>query len=205
MSMKVYSRRQLMMEMRRPYDAEIEYLESSGTQYINLPFGFDKTDEIYFSFSVKNTQTRDKYMNSPTSWNNNNNRFGMGVHNSLYTFAYGNQATGYTNLLPSRANDGAIHNWVYKNYICSVTDLNISRDCSSYTFGATTVNLRLFFGYDSNTSGKIAYYKHIKNGVVVVELIPVRIGTTGYLYDKVSGKLFGNAGTGNFILGPDKH
>lgn len=186
------------------YDAEIEYLESTGRQYINLPFGFDKTDEIYFSFSVKTTQTNDKYMNSPTSWNNNNNRFGMGVHlGGYYTFAYGNQLTGYTNLLPRRVNDGAIHNWVYKNYICSVTDLNISRDCSSYTFGATTANLRLFFGYNSNTSGKVAYYKHIKNGVVVVELIPVRIGTIGYLFDKVSGQLFGNSGTGDFVLGPD--
>jgi hypothetical protein len=26
----------------------------------------------------------------------------------------------------------------------------------------------------------------------------------GYMYDKISGKLFENKGTGNFILGPDK-
>jgi hypothetical protein len=31
----------------------------------------------------------------------------------------------------------------------------------------------------------------------------VRKGTVGYLYDRVSGKLFGNAGTGDFVLGPD--
>ena len=34
--------------------------------------------------------------------------------------------------------------------------------------------------------------------------IPVRVGQTGYLYDKVSKQLFGNAGTGAFVLGPDK-
>ena len=35
-------------------------------------------------------------------------------------------------------------------------------------------------------------------------LIPVRKGTVGYLYDKVSGQLFGNANsTGAFTLGPD--
>jgi hypothetical protein len=35
------------------------------------------------------------------------------------------------------------------------------------------------------------------------DFIPVRKGTTGYMYDKVSGQLFGNSGSGNFILGPD--
>lgn len=29
--------------------------------------------------------------------------------------------------------------------------------------------------------------------------------TIGYMYDKVSGQLFGNQGTGNFILGADKN
>jgi hypothetical protein len=43
-----------------------------------------------------------------------------------------------------------------------------------------------------------------KNGAVVRDFIPVRVGNVGYLYDKVSKKLFGNAGTGSFILGPDK-
>jgi hypothetical protein len=37
-----------------------------------------------------------------------------------------------------------------------------------------------------------------------MDLIPVRIGNVGYMYDKVSGQLFENQGTGNFILGPDK-
>ena len=36
-----------------------------------------------------------------------------------------------------------------------------------------------------------------------MNLIPVRCGTTGYMYDSVSGTLFGNAGTGDFIVGTD--
>lgn len=35
--------------------------------------------------------------------------------------------------------------------------------------------------------------------------IPVRKGTTGYMYDRVTGKIFGNVGTGSFIIGPDKN
>lgn len=38
---------------------------------------------------------------------------------------------------------------------------------------------------------------------LVGDLIPVRVGQVGYMYDRVRGQLFGNAGTGDFILGPD--
>ena len=37
----------------------------------------------------------------------------------------------------------------------------------------------------------------------IYDMIPVRVGQKGYMYDKISGELFGNAGTGDFILGPD--
>ena len=42
------------------------------------------------------------------------------------------------------------------------------------------------------------------NGTLVRSYVPVRVGSVGYLFDRVSGQLFGNAGTGAFTLGPDK-
>ena len=36
------------------------------------------------------------------------------------------------------------------------------------------------------------------------DFIPVRKGTFGYTYDRIAGQLFGNSGTGAFIIGPDK-
>ena len=42
-----------------------------------------------------------------------------------------------------------------------------------------------------------------KGDSLVRDYIPVRKGTVGYLYDRVTRKLFGNAGTGDFVLGPD--
>lgn len=50
---------------------------------------------------------------------------------------------------------------------------------------------------------KLYSFKLYDAGELVRDYIPVRFGTTGYLYDKVSGKLFGNQGTEEFILGPD--
>lgn len=191
-----------------PYDAEIEYLESTGTQYINLSFGFARTDEVYTMFSVDASMSIDKYMISPEQWNDNNNRFAMGVHNIsqsvAFTCAFGSARTGQTPLDPLTLSDGEIHSWSYKNNYFSITDLGIGKDVSSYAFYRETKNLKLFYGYNSNTKGKMQSYKHVKDGVVVVELISVRVGQVGYMYDKVSGQLFGNAGTGEFILGPDK-
>lgn len=54
-----------------------------------------------------------------------------------------------------------------------------------------------------NPNGRIFYFKWEKDGEPVLDLIPVRVGDVGYMYDTVSGKLFGNSGSGHFILGPD--
>lgn len=80
---------------------------------------------------------------------------------------------------------------------------------SSISFGATSANLRLFYGYSSNTKGKLSSYKHIKNGQTMVDLIAVRFlnengQQEGAMYDKVSKQLFRNKGTGSFTIGPDK-
>lgn len=39
----------------------------------------------------------------------------------------------------------------------------------------------------------------------IIDFIPVRVGRVGYLFDRISGEYlpFGNKGTGSFILGPD--
>lgn len=186
-----------------PYDTEVEYLESTGTQYIEIPFGFYKTDEIYMDFSLDSSMDSDKYMLAAKTWNSNNNRFGLGRYRYL-NVGYGSAGTGSTQLTPNTQNDGNIHQWRYRNYLFEVVDLNLSINVSNINFGGTTTDLRLFFGYNANTKGKIAYYKQVKNGVTVIELIPVRVGQVGYMYDKVSGQLFGNNGTGSFILGNDK-
>lgn len=50
---------------------------------------------------------------------------------------------------------------------------------------------------------RIFYFRLDKAGKKVFDLVPVRKGDEGLMYDRVSGKLFGNSGTGKFILGPD--
>ena len=52
---------------------------------------------------------------------------------------------------------------------------------------------------------KVFSLRIFDTGTLVRDFIPVRVGTTGYLYDRASGALFGNDGTGSFGVGPDKN
>jgi hypothetical protein len=76
-------------------------------------------------------------------------------------------------------------------------------------FGGCPFPLYLFAANVSDTASFMSYGKRIygckitEGSEVVADFIPVRKGTVGYLYDRVSGKLFGNDGTGDFVLGPD--
>ena len=186
---------------------ELEYLESTGEQYVELSFGFDPTDMILADFSVNIEEYSDKYMVAPKVWNSNHNKFAMGVHQGTYTIAYQDIATSKTALIPSKRNDGQIHKWIYGGYVFSIPELNTSRDVSDITFGTTTSNIRLFYGYNGGTKGKISYYKHVKANGTSVELIPARRDSDGVLgmYDLADANpataFHTNAGTGEFVAG----
>ena len=73
---------------------------------------------------------------------------------------------------------------------------------------AETANNMLLFASALNgtiTCGafRCGFFKVTTNNNVVFDLIPVRKNGVGYMYDKVSGTLFGNAGSGAFTYGND--
>ena len=52
--------------------------------------------------------------------------------------------------------------------------------------------------------GRVYALKAYIGGELALDLIPCRIESVGYLYDKVSKTFFANAGTDAFVLGSDK-
>lgn len=188
-----------------PYDAEVEYLEATNqTEYIEIPFGFEKTDEVHLVCACRQGNDADYFLVSPKSWNNSNNRFAMAGSPKGVGFGYGTASTGTTQFSPKRSMiDTNFHEWIYASYVFSVPDWGLSYDVSGISFGNPTTELRLFFGYNSPSKGKIRSFYIIRDGVKVVDLIPVRVGSVGYMYDKVGGQLYGNLGSGSFTLGPD--
>ena len=66
----------------------------------------------------------------------------------------------------------------------------------------TPTNLYIFGNQKTQGAFILYYIKITKDGYLVRDFIPVRVGEVGYLYDKVSGQLFSNAGSGNKLINP---
>lgn len=181
-----------------PYDAEIEYLSSNGTQWLDTGITPDSNTKVQFKF--KTAQTARVLILG----------YHLGNNNTAWSFCnYGNEA-----YLKRPANvtihGGTISNNVlYELEIGNFYVKNLSSDLiivsgseGSFT-GVSTITLNHF---STGNSRNTWYYVKIYDGNKLVrDLIPVRVGTTGYMYDRVSGQLFGNAGTGSFVLGNDKN
>ncbi len=191
-----------------PYDAEIEYLESTGTQFIDTGVYDAEPYEFFLRFSLAADNV------------NNNSLFG--------TFINGRRMVFMTKLANGKNRLQGSHGAVGNNFTFfdAVNDTIYTlrvHQAGSYWYevnGGARVNKS--FGDDLSTANGTLYVmsRHgnsqpIKgklfackiwdnNGVLVRDFQPVRAGATGYLYDRVSGQLYGNAGTGAFVLGPDK-
>lgn len=186
---------------------EVEWIQSTEEkQFILLPYGFEETDTVTITASIDTEYTNDKFIIAPTTWNNNKNRFAMvGVYSSTYCIGYGKHLTSTTFLKPNTKKDGDMHTWTFANKVFEITDLGLSIDVSDITFGGVTSNLKLFYGYNRNTNGKLSYYKHVKLNGEVYEFIPCYRKSDGEigLYDIRNHVFYTNDGTGSFLKGKD--
>ncbi len=202
-----------------PYDTEIEYIESTGTQYINSRYCPNTNTKV---------EAKVMYSHPGTIGATNYMHFMYGVRETIngttyrcdFLFNYyGNTTTkhypiyqnfGKQSSEPYEHNyrDTAIEisNSIDGGYIDNVL-LFPSRDATPFQ---CTQPMYILWCNDDGTGqsnrppyGRIYYFKIYESGVLLHSFIPVRIGNVGYLYDNVSGKFIGNAGSGAFILGPD--
>jgi len=196
-STKVWESKQLL-----PYDAEIEYLESSGTQYIDTGILPDKNTSIEIDLEL-NQIVNSRYVLG---------RYASGQQFFLYIYRNTIQwgwSCSYENAIDWTTDRHLIKLYTDENFAYLNVD---GSDVSSKAIQSQTSTLTttIFCGsvedsvsVSTGVPQKVYACKMSKNGSVVLDLIPVRVGQVGYMYDKVSGQLFGNQGTGNFILGND--
>lgn len=200
--MLINLRNALMAGKRLPYDAEVEYLESTGTQWIDTGCTLNTdTDVLRIVYQNTSTQTHkwlwgsyeanakvgcsSATVSAPTVWYKGGISMAKDAqYNSPHTLIF--DANGASNDGVALSSFKSIVG-TYNLYLYALNLDNLSAPSS-------------YFGY-----GRIYGYQHRRNGVLIRDLIPVRKGQVGYLFDRVSGlmKPFGNAGTGDFVLGPD--
>lgn len=185
----------------------IEYLESTGIQYIDT--GIKPTNRFKIDLELAKTSLN---RNDGICGSYNGSQWGM----YLYFTNYGQFACAYgtNNIYITGANynntnkhhvildltSGGLETSI-DNHVVSVNPYSpINNNTNYYIFRCNDKSV----GTQRVAAIKIYYFKIYDNDTLVRDLIPVRIGQVGYMYDKVSKQLFGNVGTGAFVLGADK-
>lgn len=186
-----------------PNSTQIAYLQSSGTQYINLPVTCPKNSYFEVSGHVIGVHP-------------NNNQYAIFGTSPYYccqsTFYSYNSSTKMITFGSTVGNKATSGGWVASTesptYFLLSTTKKISNGTEtswSKPLTAAITAFRLFGGYQNNNRYpiKICDFKVVVGDQTVLDLIPWRIGSVGYMYDRINDTYYGNNGTGNFILGPD--
>ena len=175
-----------------PYDAEIEYLENDGKQWIDteiIPTESDEAEMLVYFKSDDSSGSKILFGTAtPRLW----------VTTGTCRFNEENNCSINTKRILNEWNSIKINKDIC---VCNGTEIQMSD--GTFQFTQNTVWL---FGVNSSlakTNARIKSFIWKRNNIEILNFIPVRVGNVGYMYDKVSGQLFGNSGTGNFILGPD--
>lgn len=188
-----------------PYDAEIEYLQQNNNNSAYIDTGIilnsndvlsgrvykgENADSSSLFGAVGSSYTTNSIFAYSTQYGSPYLRFNLGSSQRQASCPKAGEFIFYASKNEIRVEniDGTVYNRVTSKV---TTYYEVSRSCMLFKAngdGAAMPKLRIMWFKVENK----------------IDLIPVRVGTVGYMYDKVSKQLFGNAGTGSFILGPDK-
>lgn len=186
----------------------IEYLESTGTQYISTNIIPNSETGIGVKYLINDIQ--DRYMvglrdtTGDTRW-----CIGTSFASSGSSGIYYGYGTFNDGLRPSSTSINNIHT-SFLNYFNSKTFIidNYSYNIPNSLSFIPQNDIRLFGSSGINGSysswiGRIYECKITQDNELICDFIPVRKNGVGYMYDKISGLFFSNKGTDEFILGPD--
>ena len=164
----------------------IEYLEATGTQYINTKIPANTVSKVItdFQFTSITSGTESEIM---AVYVDDNNRMQCGYYSGAdFSQSYTGATTTYSQL----------------------SSLTARTTGTSTPLGSPSLTIYLFGQNQSNTlyhpsKAKIYSCKMYKNGKLDYDFIPIKTTTNIYgLWDKVNKIFYSNAGTGTFTGGP---
>ena len=196
----------LWQKQTLPYKTELAYLESTGTQYIDTGiYGSSalvievtalatKQDSACFMFGARSKQNGETFGCLIHSQKRIGYRVGIG------SFLY---SSGYD------ATDGK-HTYKIDNGVFYRDEIVVNSTCQGTSVSVNcpvallTVNTNNNLDTNQTFRGYLYSFKIWDNGVLVRDFIPVLdSNNVPCVYDKVSGELFYNQGTGEFLYGTD--
>lgn len=196
-----------------PFDSAVEYLEGIGDQFVDTGYktceasnmAFDAMFTGYASSGYSSTMLFGSQTLSNGSastalalWLNSNGQ--MSFNDFGFDSGWISSPTIATN---SR------HTFEIKNRSLFVDGTSVVASSSAAAFRATVsvclLRANTPSGYQSGSNrrmkGRIYSFSAREGGVLLFDYTPVRVGTTGELYDRVSGTFATRVGT--FGVGPD--
>lgn len=192
-----------------PEYQEVEYLESTGTQFIQTNYFPKQYDEITCDFSTS------VFTSGSTFWT----LLSAGTGTDQLIVLLANNTTGsapavgayYKYFASGNATKFNFYPTINKKYRLHIgADGSIS--CNGYTASSSykgSVNTNLFLMMRANNSspfkGKIFSFKVENDGQKELDLVPCYRKSDNEIgmYDLVTGSFFTNAGTGSFVAGRD--
>ena len=202
-----------------PYDAEVEWIESTGTEFIDSGIIGTSAIEVRSKCALL-------YMTNGYSamWGSR-----VGSRNNDFQVYYNNSSVGgtpYSIVLRTGSGQKEISasslgiegslldktlDITAKSGTVIVNGITFPTPLFNFT---TPHSILLFCEYSNNISANFGRFRYDSwsakyDGMFVSDLIPVRFTNEngvfeGAMFDRVSGQLFRNQGTGAFVIGPDK-
>ena len=180
---------------------ELEYIQSSGTQYIDTGFKPNQDTRVVTKFDMLQTDTAWRKL-----WGSGSGSYNLdfALWNDGTTKLQSYYGTKTNNAVPitgmSLDVDANKNIWKYSGETITFDKNNFTCAYSMYIFNVNK---------DDNPAYlpgmmKLYLFKIYNNDVLVRDFIPCKnpSGTVG-LYDSVNNQFYQNAGTGTFIAGPE--
>ena len=198
------------MGVRLPSEyQEVEYLESTGTQYIQTDYTPQNHDEIVCDFTITKVISGLEYLCLFSA--------GTGQYQLIVLLA--NDTTGSQRVEGAYYKyfaTGTAQNFYFypsvNNFYRFVINSDGFASCNGYSIqsqykGTLNTNLRIMrrANGDANFVGRIYKFELSNDGEGRINLIPCyrKADSKPGMYDLVTKQFFTNAGTGEFLVGPD--
>lgn len=181
---------------------ELEYIQSTGTQYIDTGFKADYNSRFTADFMLNSTSTGYVFASRGTPSEKFKNAIGILWNGTNFRSDYGSisgaKITGPTT--------GVRYDVDKNKATCRIGPEAVTNSPSSFS---STLNVYLF---GCNEGGSFAYPASMRlwsfaiydNSELVRDFVPAKRSSDGAvgLYDNVTGTFYGNDGTGSFTAGP---
>lgn len=195
-----------MKARTKPYAYEVEYLESSGTQYIDLGLVVPPNVDFEFTGAIVSDITNGCIFGESKTfqWGSNNPAYSLVTTSGGRTYLrYGNDSgtiIGLTTIGLGQTFTAALTGGEFK--INGQTVATVTRISE---FSANVGNMGCFrrnYSDTSNVTCAAVRINRLKFGNLFDLLPVVNLLGVACMYDRVTGRLFYNAGTGSFTAGP---